>query len=810
MKKPSQYLGTEINSIKKDPGQTTLKIALAFPDLYEIGTSHFGIQILYHILNRHPEIMAERVYAPGFDYAGKIKENNILLSSIESKIPLTDFDIIGFSLLYELNYTNILYMLDLAGIPFFAKDRDEYHPLIIAGGPSMCNPEPVSDFFDAIVVGEAENVIMEMSEIWLDDFRKKIFEKEIVRKKWTKLEGVYVPALYRKRSEHQKNDKKIRRAKVADLNEAPFPDTPMIPYGKPVHDRLRIEIARGCTRGCRFCQAGMIYRPVRERSFNQIMELSEKCLANTGYDDISLLSLSAGDYTQIQTLLETLMDVCEKEKIAVSFPSLRAGTLTPELMEQVKRVRKTGFTIAPEAGSQRLRNVINKNISEEEIVETAKNAFDAGWRLIKLYFMIGLPTETERDLEEIVELVKKIAAIQKGKQKPKINVSISTFIPKPHTPFQWCRQILEQEAKEKIDWLKKRLHSKNIQIKWQQPKVSVLEGLFARGDRKLANLLVNAYNKGCVFDGWSDCFDFDKWMETIDEAGIDVNKTIGENRDIMETLPWDHIDMGLRKEFLISEYRNATTETVIGDCRYGECHKCGVCDFNHIGPVLSKSGKPGKNRTNFYPGESGEKKRNLYYTGYTKRGSARFFGHLELVKIIIRALKRAKIPVQYSNGFHPMPKISFKNPLPVGMESNREGFIIELQQPCHPVNMLEAVNREMPEGIVVLECYEQTGKNDENLKEKYLVRFEEEDADKDRIIQFFNAESVPIYKNTKSGRQKKIDLKNYVTNMERITLRLIKLELEQKKNEHLRAKDVIQEIFSLDEERLKHIRILKL
>ena len=527
VEKPSRYLGSEINIVRKDLDRVKLRFALAFPDLYEIGTSHFGMQILYHILNADPDIAAERVFAPGVDMETLLRKTGRPLFSLESREPIRRFDIIGFSLLYELNYTNILTILDLAKIPFLATERSLTHPLIIAGGPCTCNPEPIADFFDALVVGDGENVVLEMAGAWLRWKKDTQADKESLLKRWSQIEGVYIPSFFKFRIDDRgiqtviprySDYTKVRRAIVPDLDKIPFPEKPIIPFGKPVHDRLRLEVSRGCTRGCRFCQAGMIYRPVRERSPENLLSLSASSIAATGYEDISLLSLSTGDYGCIIPLMERLMTRFESDNVAVSLPSLRAGTLTPELMKLIKKVRKTGFTIAPEAGSQRLRDVINKNISEKEIIDTVKDAFNLGWQVIKLYFMIGLPTETEDDLEALVDLVKKLRKI-KGPhgRRGKINVSVATFIPKSHTPFQWAGQISLAESRSKINRLHDQLRLPGIQFKWQNPEVSQLEGLWARGDRRLSRLLITAYKKGCRFDGWSDKFHYRLWQEAVAE-----------------------------------------------------------------------------------------------------------------------------------------------------------------------------------------------------------------------------------------------------------------------------------------------------
>jgi len=457
---PSRYLGCEINRIKKNWAACQLHVALAFPDLYEIATSHFGIQILYAMLNGREDILAERVFAPAVDMEAQLRKNGLPLCSLESEIPLKKFDIIGFSLLYELNYTNMVNMLDLAGIPFFSSRRKQNDPFVIAGGPCTCNPEPVADFFDAIVVGDGEAVILQMTDEWKAWRQSDNCKREALLQRWSKIKGVYVPFFFEESHDDGGNQRLlpkkasyryVERAVVSDLNDAPFPTKPIIPFGRPIHDRLRMEIARGCTRGCRFCQAGIIYRPVREREPEGVLASVSQSLKETGYEDLSLLSLSTGDYSCIEPLMQKIMEFGKKDRVAVSLPSLRAGSLSPELMELIRKVRKTGFTIAPEAGSQRLRDVINKNITEADIVETVENAFSLGWKVIKLYFMVGLPTETQADIEAIVELVKRLKKITKRLGvNGRINVSAATFVPKAHNMKSARIPILIQD----MEWIR--------------------------------------------------------------------------------------------------------------------------------------------------------------------------------------------------------------------------------------------------------------------------------------------------------------------------------------------------------------------
>lgn len=813
IERPSRYLGTEINSIKKDLDKVKLKVALAFPDLYEIGTSHFGLQILYHILNKHKEIAAERVYAPDLDMELYLKSSHMPLMSMESHSPLKNFDIIGFSLLYELNYTNVLTMLDLAGIPFFSSERDGSFPLIIAGGPCTCNPEPVADFFDAIVVGDGEEVVMDIARVWLSWKENAYPDKETLLRELYKITGVYIPAL--------SDCKKVTRAILCDLNHAPFPDSPIIPFARPIHDRLRLEVARGCTRGCRFCQAGMIYRPVRERSPETLLALTEKALAETGYDEISLLSLSTGDYTSLSTLMESLMDRCDSRHIAVSLPSLRAGTLTPQLMRLIKKVRKTGFTIAPEAGSQRLRDVINKNISEREIFETVSNAFSLGWQTIKLYFMTGLPTETDDDLQAIVALVKELRKIKGPKgHRGNINVSVTTLIPKPHTPFQWSPQLTLEKSRKNLDWLKKELRMPGIHFKWQNPEVSIVEGVFARGDRRLSRLLVDAYKRGCKFDGWSDRFHYGLWEESFSKQGVDLSLYTKSPWNIKDPLPWDHVDTGVTKEFLAAEWDRALNGESTPDCRRGDCNGCGVCDFEKIEPKIyeacehkpivdSVKDLPQKDAAVPDTKEADYKKVKVFYS---KQRQAKYFGHLELANIFLRALRRSGIQLKYSEGFHPMPRISFDDPLPIGMESLNEFLYLTVPGNIKPETITTLLNNHLLEGLLVKDCQISPSKPAIRQQKSavYLVELKESCFDKQKLNDFIKSSDFVQTRVNRKGKSKKIDFKDLVLNIKLTSSRGMMISLRSEPGRTARPFEIIKGIFNLSEEIIKQATIIKL
>lgn len=652
---------------------------------------------------------------------------------------------------------------------------------------------------------------------------------------WSGIEGVYVPAFFDPEwDEHGfqtlvprfSDYTKIKRTILSDLDNAPFPDAPIIPYGKPVHDRLRLEISRGCTRGCRFCQAGMIYRPVRERSPERLLSLSDTALGTTGYEDISLLSLSTGDYRCIAPLMEALMKRCESEHVAVSFPSLRAGTLTPELMELIKKVRKTGFTIAPEAGTQRLRDVINKNISKDDIFDTVNDAFRLGWQVIKLYFMIGLPTETDSDLEGIVDLVKELRKIKGPKGKARkgshLNVSVTTFIPKPHTPFQWVSQLPLARSKEKIYGLQDQLKMPGIRFKWQNPEVSLLEGLWARGDRRLSSLLVTAYKKGCKFDGWSDKFRYDLWKEAISEEGIDIGFYTTRKRDMAEPLPWDHIDIGVTKDFLKKEWEKALEGKCTPDCRDGDCNTCGVCDFKRTEPKVfgklnpepgNRNPKPGTR--NPEPGTRNPGSQPIFFkkfkVSYSKQGQAKYFGHLELVNIFLRAIRRAGIPLKYSEGFHPMPKISFEDPLPIGMESLNESFYLFVPDTVKPQAITD-LNNYLPEGLVVRDCQLAIGKSLSKTFDPfvYLIRLKHGVFDEDKLKSFTELPELILTRMTRKGKLKKRDLKDIVLKIDLPDPQQLKMTVKSEPGKTARPSEIMKAVFELPEETIKQASVLKI
>ncbi|RKD33220.1 B12-binding domain-containing radical SAM protein [Thermohalobacter berrensis] len=591
VEKPARYIGNEQNSIKKNINEVEVRFAFAFPDTYEVGMSHLGLHILYNLLNKKDDIYCERVFAPWIDMEEQIKKNNIPLYALESKDPIKEFDFIGFTLQYEMSYTNVINMLHLAQIPILSKDRKEEDPFIIAGGPCAYNPEPLADIIDFFIIGEAEELILEI----LNEYKKWKKEgktKKAFLEKICKLEGVYVPSFYDvkynedntiKEIVPKKEDypRKIQKRIIENLDEAFFPEEVIIPYIETVHDRISLEVFRGCTRGCRFCQAGMIYRPVRERSIENLINLARKLVKATGHEEISLSSLSTGDYSKLEELVLKLMDEFKEKRIGLSLPSLRLDSLDISIIEEIQKVRKTGLTFAPEAGTQRLRDVINKGIEEEDLIKSVENAFNLGWSTVKLYFMLGLPTETMEDIEGIKDLAYKVKDLffdlPKGKRKGnlKITVSTSCFVPKPFTPFQWHPQDSIEAFNKKQKHLKDIIKDRKITYNYHDPELSFLEAVFARGDRRLSKVLIKAWEKGCRFDGWAELFKYQNWMEAFEETGIDPHFYANRKRDYDEVLPWDFIDVGVSKEYLIKENEKAQKGILTRDCRLG-CTGCGI------------------------------------------------------------------------------------------------------------------------------------------------------------------------------------------------------------------------------------------
>ena len=596
--KPVRYLGGEYGSVLKQVEPGMVRYAFLFPDVYEVGMSHLGMKILYDVINRRPDAWCERVFSPWPDMHDAMKAEGIPLFSLESRTPVKDFDLLGITLQYEMSYTNILSALDLAGIPLKSCDRKD-GPFVIAGGPCAFNPEPLADYVDFFVLGDGEQATLDTIDVY-KEWRASGLPRAEYLKMAAHIPGVYVPSLYDVAYEDDGwirsvtpkpgsgAPETVKKAVVKDLDAAAYPETLIVPYGEVVHNRIMLEIFRGCTRGCRFCQAGMIYRPVRERSLDRLTDLAEKLVRTTGYDEISLMSLSSGDYSRITDLAREMTKRFENRRVKVSLPSLRIDSVLKDALSETQKVRKTALTLAPEAGTQRLRDVINKGVTEEDLLRSVRDAFESGWSAVKLYFMLGLPTETDEDVDGIADLARKVSqcyfTLPKDKRAPglRITVSASVFVPKPITPFQWCGQLDMNTVIERQQRLKKALLSvKGVDFKYHSPDVSFMEAAFARGDRRLGSVIDAAYRLGCRFDGWTDHFRYDLWLEAFREVGVDPAFYANRERAEDEVFPWDHLDAGPGKAFLLNEWHRAQRAETTPDCRLG-CEGCGMSSYEGV------------------------------------------------------------------------------------------------------------------------------------------------------------------------------------------------------------------------------------
>ncbi len=793
--RPSRYIGIEEGAVHKCAQDCDIHMALAFPDTYELGMSYLGQKILYAIINEKPNYWAERVMAPCRETAEILRKNNAPLCTLESDTELNKLHAIGFSITHELAYTNVLYMLDLANIPLRSCNRGDdlkAHPIIIIGGGATLSAEPLAPFVDIMVLGEGEETLMDIIKA-LSIARAENNSRTEFLESLRHIDGIYIPALF---VEHDGKLKprfddytKATRRIVTDLNNADYPVKQAVPIGA-IHNRLALEIARGCTRGCRFCHAGMVYRPVRERSLNNLQNLLEKCLNDTGFDEVSYLSLSTGDFSALKNLFMSTMDRCSKEQISVSLPSLRVGSIDDSIMQRVAGIRRTGATLAPEAGSQRLRDVINKGITEDELILHVHKLIEHGWQQVKLYFMIGLPTESYADLDAIIDICCKVRdAAGRGAPRLQVTAAISPFVPKPFTPFQWDAQISLEEMQNRIQYLREAFKSqKCLKMRWHEPAMSHLEGILSRGDRRLADVVEKAYLKGGIFASWVEGFALEPWYEALEECGFTADEYIG-SRPMDDTLAWDHLEVGIDAAYLKREREKAQYEKTTPDCRYNACQVCGVCDtkaqksrltskyqqgianilnlaqrdqeahkanYDDEGKLIRPTPQSGKAKPPSIAAELTVKAVE-YRVWHTREEKAVFLSQLELQAILERSLRRAKIPMTFSQGFHPLPLLSFGRALPVGVGSKAEWFAITLREILSPQRVKELLNKHLPQGMNIIDVQHVSKgeRTTQAINEQFCLHYIGPDENKDNFINawktFEQKQSFEWTRETKKG-----------------------------------------------------------
>lgn len=862
VEKPGRYLGNEVNAVMKDLTKVDLKIALIMPETYEIAQSNLGLQILYEVANRIPNVVAERVYAPWVDMEKVLREAGVPIFSLESKIPLAEFDIIGISLPYELSYTNILTMLDLAGIPRWSKDRQEIFPLIIGGGNQSFNPEPIADFFDAFVVGDGEEALVEIIGKVMEwkERRGERVKQELLRN-LTSIRGVYIPSFFEIDYKPDQSIAAIRplfsdytevkKAIVKDLDTAVFPTQPVVPAIKTVHDRLAVEVQRGCVRSCRFCQAGYIYRPERQRSPEKVLELVEEAMEKTGSEEISLLSLSVGDYGCLLPLVKELLDRYEKRKVSISLPATRTDTFSPEVIQQVKRVRKTGFTIAPEAGTPRMRRVINKGNLREDLYKTVENIFKEDWQLIKFYYMCGLPFETNEDLAGIIEEAQEALKIgRKYSRRVEINLNVSPHVPKPFTPFQWEAQDSIAETKRKIYFMKDQVRDRALRFKYHDPEQSYLEGVFARGDRRLSKTIERAWELGSRFDGWDEFFNLKIWEQALTETGLSSEFYVTRERSKDEILPWDHLFVDLKKEFLWQERERSRIEAYTHDCSTDKCTVCGVCDYKQIQDINYKIDSSKGSTLRFttrgrklseideWDRQPWRKEKSLnvlskenaesletaleksfftYRCRFTKLGEAAFLSHLEIMGVLKRALSRSRVRLRYSEGYHPQPSLALGQPTPTGVESLSEYFDIGVIGPLDS-DFIDRMNRTLPRGLQVMTC-ELLQPGTPSISASMVGIMWKVDLGKEypggkealeaRIRWMRSQPSLKVNRKRAKGN-KEVDILPYIESIEWLTDQSISIVTKVLPQGSARPQEVLQYLFENSPKKIPEVRVVKI
>ena len=784
--KPARYTGGEFNAIIKDHQNVDCKFALALPDVYEVGMSNLGLAILYNILNKRDDTACERVYAPWTDMETEMRALNLPLFALETKTAVKDFDFLGFSLQYEMIFTNVLNMLDLAGITLEAGERGEDEPFVVGGGPCVYNVEPMADFFDFFVVGEGEEVLGEVVEAFIKWKREgRQGGRSGFLERLLNIDGIYVPSFYEPiysngdfagmKRLHPNAKEVIYKRVVKDMDLVASVERPIVPYLDIVHNRIMLELFRGCSRGCRFCQAGICYRPARERTPENLRKMAKNLIDATGYDEISLTSLSSADYSCLQHLVDDLMEDFKNEKVSFSLPSLRIDSFSIELAHKLQQVRKSGLTFAPEAGTQRLRDVINKGVTEENLLTACAAAFEKGWKAVKLYFMMGLPTETDEDIIGIAALAKKVVDLYtqvKGKRGVTVTVSVSCFVPKPFTPFQWFPQIPLEEFERRQQLLKSHIHDRAIKFNYHNAKLSVLEGVIARGDRRLAEVICTAWRNGAKFDGWSDLFKFDTWLQAFEACGVDSKYYNERERDFYEILPWDHTSPGVRKNFLIDEWNKAMEGQLTQDCRRTHCTGCGICQNLGVKVIDYADSKVTHNAKTNTPAASVPTVELTKYRAQIRKGKEiAVLSHLDYVDLYARALVRSKLPIAYSEGFNPHIKMSFATALAVGVTSDSEYMDFQLTQNVAAKEVLERLNQQLPRGAEILKLQKFQGKvtkltaaEDNDLLSSYEVRvpYSGESSAAQTVIKAFNETKTINYTRITPKKTRDIELKQYI------------------------------------------------
>ena len=794
--KPARYTGGEWNAVCKDWTSVRCKIALALPDVYEVGMSNLGLAILYEILNRRTDVAAERVYAPWVDMEEQMRDKGIPLFSLESRRPIVDFDLLGFSLQYEMIYSNVLNMLDLAGIPIYARDRGEDVPFIVGGGPCVYNVEPVADFFDFFVIGEGEEVVVEICDAfiaWVAEGRPEGRHGFLTR--LLAVDGIYVPSFYEPIYDAEGNFREMQplhpaarpviyKRVVRDMNAVMSVEHPIVPYMDIVHNRAMMELFRGCSRGCRFCQAGIAYRPARERTEEHLREMAHGLVESTGYDEMSLTSLSSADYSCLGRLVDDLMADYAGEKLSFSLPSLRIDGFSIDLAHKMQEVRKSGLTFAPEAGTQRLRDVINKGVTEENLLEACGAAFRHGWKQVKLYFMMGLPTETDEDIIGIARLAKKVVDLYtniRGRRSCRVTVSVSCFVPKPYTPFQWFGQLPIEEFQRRQQLLKEHITDRSITFHYHDARLSVIEGVFARGDRRLVPALYEAWKNGAKFDGWSDLFDDSRYFAAFETLGIDWEYFSRRTRTIGEPLPWAHTSPGVLERFLKTEWQKALAASLTVDCRRTHCTGCGICPtlgvdiMDYEAQEKMRAAEKATTEIKAAPRVKADKKNPpekrtlIVYRGLITKGEElRYVSHLDYANLFVRACKRAGLPMAYSEGFNPHMKVAFASALSLGAASDAEYVDFEMTEALPPNEVMRRLRDHLPRGAELVRLKILEGKHRALMADADEARYRitvsyqgGTEAVRDSVRRYNDAESA-VWNRVTPKKSRVIETKDYL------------------------------------------------